>query len=465
MASTGSFAHVHWSSRLTFIMAAVGSSVGLGNFWRFPFEAGRNGGGAFVLTYLICILLVALPLLLAEFAIGRRGQQSAVGSYRQVAVLSNRSPAWRAIGWLGMVSVFFVLSYYSVIAGWLVSYIPIIATGKLSGASADDVGKIFANLLANPWVLTAGHAVFMAITTFIVARGIKGGIELAVKILMPAFFVMLLLITIASGIIGDFAAGASFLLTPDFSKITPSVILSALGQAFFSIGVGGAMMVTYGSYIPSDVNLPRAGLTIAFCDTLVAVIAGLAIFPIVFGFGLDAAEGPGLLFVTLPVAFAQMGGGGLVFGLVFFLLALFAALTTSISLLEVATSWAEQKAGGQRAKVATILGLLAFLFGMLSVLGQNVWRDIHPLGALKFFEGKSILDTFDTLLGTIMMPLTGIFVAIFVGWVARKEIFSEELSFSNPWLFSIWRFLIRFVCPPALLYTLYLGIVGMPVTG
>lgn len=465
MAATGSCAHAHWSSRLAFIMAAVGSSVGLGNFWRFPFEAGRNGGGAFVLTYLICILLMALPLLLAEFAIGRRGQQSAVGSYHQVAVLSNRSPGWRAIGWVGMLVVFFILAYYSVIAGWIIAYIPIIVTGKLTGASAEDVGQIFANLLANPWILTAGHAVFMATTTFIVARGIKGGIELAVKILMPAFSLMLLLITIASAIIGDFAAGASFLLTPDFSKITPLVVLSATGQAFFTLSLTGALMVTYGAYSTGDVNLPRAGLTVAMSDTLVAVIAGLAIFPIVFGFGLDASEGPGLLFVTLPVAFSQMGGGGLVFGLVFFLLALFAALTTSISLLEVATSWAEEKAGGQRAKVATILGLLAFLIGMLSVLGQNVWSDIHPLGALKMFEGQGILDTFNTLLGTIMLPLMGVFVAIFAGWVASKEIFSEELNFSNPRLFSIWRFLIRFVCPPALLYILYLAISGAPVAG
>lgn len=465
MASTGSYVHAHWSSRLTFIMAAVGSSVGLGNFWRFPFEAGRNGGGAFVLTYLICILLMALPLLLAEFAIGRRGQQSAVGSYQQVAVLSNRSPAWRAIGWFGMVVVFFILSYYSVIAGWIVSYIPIIASGTLTGASASDVGQIFANLLNSPWILTAGHGAFMALTTFIVARGVKGGIELAVKILMPAFFIMLLLITIASAIIGDFAAGAKFLLTPDFSKITPLVVLSATGQAFFTLSLSGALMVTYGAYSTADVNLPRAGLTVALSDTLVAVIAGLAIFPIVFAFGLDASEGPGLLFVTLPVAFAQMGAAGLVFGLVFFLLALFAALTTSISLLEVATSWAEEKAGGQRAKVATILGFLAFLVGMLSVLGQNVWNDVHPLGALSVFEGQGILDTFDTLLGKIMMPLTGVFVAIFAGWVASEHIFSEELNFSNPLLFSIWLFLIRFVCPPSLLYILYLGIRDTPVGG
>ncbi|MBT4522683.1 MAG: sodium-dependent transporter [Halieaceae bacterium] len=457
MADKGFYAHANWSSRLTFILAAVGSSVGLGNFWRFPFEAGRNGGGAFVLIYLICILLVAMPLLLAELGIGRRGKQSAVGSYRQVAVLSNRSPAWRFIGWLGMTAVFFTLAYYSVIAGWIVAYIPIIAMGKLIGASAGDIRQIFTNLLASPWTLTICHAVFMAVTTFIVARGIKGGIELAVKILMPAFFVMLLLVTIASGVIGDFAAGAKFLLTPDFSKINPRVILSATGQAFFSIGLTGALMVTYGAYVTSDISLPRAGLSIAFSDTLVAVIAGLAIFPIVYGFGLDASEGPGLLFVTLPVAFAQMGDSGLVFGLVFFLLALFAALTSSISVLEVATSWAEEQLGGQRAKVATILGFLAFLIGMFSVLGLNVWSDVHPLGVIKLFEGKDILNTFDTLLGKIMLPLSGFFVAIFAGWIAAKEIFSEELNFSDPRLFAAWRFLIRFVCPPAVLYILYQG--------
>lgn len=465
MAATGCYAHANWSSRLTFILAAVGSSVGLGNFWRFPFEAGRNGGGAFVLTYLICIMFVALPLLLAEFAIGRRGKQSAVGCYQQVAMLSHRSPAWSAIGWLGMIVLFLALAYYSVIAGWIVAYIPIIATGKLVGANADEVGHLFANLQASPWTLTAGHAVFMAITTFIVARGIKGGIELAVKILMPVFFIMLLLITIASGIIGDFAAGASFLLTPDFSQITPRVILSATGQAFFSIGLTGALMVTYGAYVTSDTNLPRAGLTIAFSDTLVAVIAGLAIFPIVFGFDLDASAGPGLLFVTLPVAFAKIGTGGLLFGLVFFLLALFAALTSSMSILEVATSWAEEKAGGHRAKVATILGLLAFFVGMLSVLGQNVWSDVHPLDSLKIFQGKGILDTFDTLLGKIMLPFIGILVAIFSGWVASKEIFSAEFNFGNPRLFSIWHFLIRFVCPPAVLYILYQGISGTSVAG
>ncbi len=419
-------AHEHWSSRFAFLMAAIGSSVGLGNFWRFPYTAGEGGGAAFVLFYLACVALVAFPILMAEYAIGRKTGLSAVESTEALALEENRSRGWGVIGWVGMLASFLILTFYSVIAGWILIYIPVTVSGTLSGATADEVQTTFGSVTSDVPLVMAAHGAFIALTAFIVARGIKGGIEVAVKYLMPAFFVMLLGIVVFSAISGDFVAAARFLFEPDFSKLGFDDMLSALGQAFFSIGVGVGLMITYGAYLDRNQDIPSSAGIVATSDTLVAIIAGLAIFPIVFAFDVEPNAGPGLFFVTLPTAFAQMPGGA-VFGAVFFTLAFFAAITSSISLLEVSVSWFEEQKSINRWGAAFGLGFLIWVIGVGSILSLG------------------FLDFVGYITGSLLLPLGGLLVAVFAGWFVSKKVFVEE--FGDSWVVPIWRFLIRYVAP------------------
>ncbi|MEM1102556.1 MAG: sodium-dependent transporter [Pseudomonadota bacterium] len=451
----------HWSSRIAFLFAAVGSSVGLGNFWRFPYEAGANGGSAFVLLYVVAVLLLGAPILMAELFVGRRGGGSAIGSIARVAKESGASPIvasfWTLAGWCGIVASFCVLSFYGVIAGWIIAYIVTFLTGALKGASPETVAALFEALLANPGRMAFFQALFMGMTVLIIARGLKGGIETAVDILMPTFFIMLIGITIAVCWIGDAGAAAEFLLTPDFSKITPDVVAAAVGQAFFSIGLGSAIMYAYGAYMTKDLNIPRSGAIIIASDTFVAMIAGFAIFPLVFAFGLDPAGGPGLLFVTLPIAFAQMPFG-MVLGAVFFFLALFAALTSAISLLEAMTALGAEHGHNNRPAISIGTGLVCYILGIGSVLSFNVLKDFHPLGFLPLFEGQGVLDMLDTLTSRILMPLSGFITALFAGWAVTREAAKDELSFLSPWGFQVWRFLVRFIAPTALFIVILHGL-------
>ncbi len=436
----------HWSSRFAFILAAVGAAVGLGNFWRFPYMAGENGGSVFVVVYILCIIAVALPILMAELLIGRRGGLSAVGSVRKVAVESDRSASWRVIGWISMIAAFLILSYYSVIAGWVIAYIPPAVTGALKGITAEASGARFDALLAAPGLLVFYHALFMVLTVFIVSRGVIRGIERAVEILMPLFFVMLLVVVVYSWVTGDTDRAFAFLFSPDFSKITPSMVLDAIGQAFFSIGVGMAIMITYGAYLTPATNIPRSSSIICFADTLVAVLAGIAIFPIVFAVGLDPASGPGLIFVTLPVAFGQMPFGQ-IFGTVFFALALFAALTSSISLLEIVVSWGEEHTSWSRARLAYVSGLSAWVIGIASVLSTNIWADVYLLGMFTPFQTMTIFDLLDYLTANIMLPVAGLLTAIFAGWFVQKALTLRELGLPDGAAYAIWRILVRYVAP------------------
>jgi len=437
--------HEHWSSRFTFVLAAIGSAVGLGNFWRFPYTAGENGGGAFVIIYAVCVALVALPILMAELFIGRRGGTDAVDSVRQVAIGDARSSGWSVFAWISMTAAFLILTFYSVIAGWIIAYIPDAATGGLQGINAEASGEKFGALLADPWTMLACHTLFMGLTVTIVARGLHAGIETAVQILMPAFFIMLLGIVAFAAVAGDLAAAARFLFHVDFSKITGAVVLEAIGQAFFSIGVGTAIMLTYGAYLTEDAHIPRASVYIAFSDTMVAVLAGFAIFPIVFQFGLDPAGGPGLIFVTLPVAFGQMAFGQ-VFATVFFVLALFAALTSSISMLEIPVRRCIDHYNLPRVLSALLLGAVAWIIGLASVFSFNIWGGWHPFGFVEAFEGKTLFDMLDFLTSNIMLPLAGFLTAVFAGWVLSEAVAKEELRLS-PRLHRAWRVLIRFVAP------------------
>ncbi len=452
--------HEHWSSRLGFILAAVGAAVGLGNFWRFPYTAGENGGGAFVLVYIFCVVAVAFPILMAELLIGRRGGMSAVGSTRKVAVEDGHSGAWQIVGWIGMIGGFLILTYYSVIAGWIIAYTPDAAMGHFKNITAEASAARFDRLLADPWLLMLCHGIFMILTVYIVSRGIAKGIEVAVDILMPMFFIMLMGVVAYSWVTGDIGRALSFLFTPDFSKITPAAVLDAIGQAFFSIGVGAAIMLTYGSYLTSETRIPFASGVICFADTLVAVLAGIAIFPIVFAVGLDPASGPGLIFVTLPVAFGQMPFGA-VFATVFFALALFAALTSSISLLEIMVSWADERAGWPRRRTSYIVGFVAWLIGLGSVFSFNIWSDLHLLKAFETFKTMTIFDLLDYLTSNLLLPLDGVLIALFAGWILSRKLTLEELGLSDGRVYRMWRFLVRYVAPigvgAVLIYSAFLS--------
>jgi NSS family neurotransmitter:Na+ symporter len=452
MALSGGNEHT-WSSGTTFILAAVGAAVGLGNIWKFPYVVGVSGGGAFVLVYILCVFLIAIPILIGEILIGRLGGKSPPVAMAEVAADSGRSRAWSIVGWMGVITGYLIATFYTVIAGWTLAYIFKALTG-FSGAAAGDVAGQFDELLASPGTLMIWATIFMFFTLFIVARGLHGGIEKAVKFLMPSLFVMLLVMIGYAAIAGDFGAGLSFLFSADFSKIDAPAVLSAIGQAFFSIGVAMGLMMAYGSYVPKSVSLTKASVIIAVADTVVAILAGLMIFPIVFANGLDPAEGPGLIFKTLPTAFADMPGGS-IFGALFFLLLAFAAITSNISIIEPIVAYGRDRWGWTRIKGCTVFGIIAWLIGMLSVFSFNIWSDVTPLGMFKVFEGKTFFDLIDYLTANLLMPLGGILIALFVGWRLKKEHLESELSFSSPLVAQAWLILMRFVAPAAILWVLY----------
>jgi NSS family neurotransmitter:Na+ symporter len=440
--------HEMFSSRLGFIFAAIGAAVGLGNIWKFPYMLGVNGGAAFVLVYLVAIILIAMPIMLAEMILGRRGRMSAVNSLRSIALEIGSSPRWCWLGWLGMFALFLVLSFFSVVAGWAMAYVFKMLSGSFNGMSPDEIGATFGQFLDSPGTLIAWHAAFMICTVFIVARGIKGGIERAVTIMMPTLFVMLIGLVIYGMFAGEFLQAVDYLFTPDFSKLTPQVTLAAVGQAFFSVNVGIGGVLTYAAYLPDDVDLVSSSLIVVLGDTLVALLAGLMIFPIVFAYNLDPAQGPGLIFVTLSTAFANMPAGSLI-GAVFFTLIFLAALTSSLSMLETSVSRLEEIKGSSRPKMAMALGSAIFLFGFLTVFSFNYLADVHPLGFMKMFENKTVFDLIDFLTLNIIMPLGGLTYAIFVGWWLTKEMKMETLGLQDALLFKSWHFLIRYVVPIA----------------
>jgi len=491
---------VRWSSRAAFILAAIGSAVGLGNLWRFPYVAGENGGGAFVLFYVICVALIGLPVLVAELFIGRRGRGSAVGSVVAIAKSEGRSSLWSLQSWFGMIGSFVILTFYSVIAGWVMAYVVMIggdlfaSIGKnglaglgasaFEGQSREDVSAKLGELLNDPMRMIIYHALFISLTVAIVGRGIKGGIETAVTILMPAFFVLLIILFGFALIEGDAAKGADFLLGLRLDELfagvkNGSVVSAALGQAFFSIGLGSALMTTYGAYMTQDQNLPRSSRLIAIADTSVGVIAGLAIFPIVFGMGLAADGGPTLMFQTLPLAFHSMPVGGL-FGMAFFLLAFFAAITSSIALLETSTKWLdEQSAGNHRFKSAAGLGVAIFFIGVANALSQvsatnangevvrdyffNTWR---PWGGISIFQNGDgtpmELLSFLSATTDIILPVAGFITALFAGWVVSTSTAREAIGFESDKWFQRWRFLIRYVCPIGIGAVIIYGIIIAP---
>lgn len=454
-----------WSSRTGFVLAAVGAAVGLGNLVRFPAEAAANGGGAFVLFYIFCILLIGLPVMLSETLIGRHGQASATDSVKKMAMESNASTAWSGLAGLGVISAFMILAFYCVIGGWVLYYIGIfigdifnsgIIGGALVGSTAEDIKAIFPSLLESGGTMALLDALFVLVTVYFVARGVSGGIEVVSVWLMPAFFLLLIGITIYGAFGGAFGETVTYLFTVDFSKLTGPVMLAAIGQAFFSLSLGVAGMMTYGSYVGRDVNLAKTSTMISFADTSVALIAGLCIFPIVFAAGLSSDGGLGLMFDVLPHAFQSMPAGSVI-GLAFFVMVGFAALTSSVSLMEVPTAWAMGKFGFSRLSTALMVAFLALLLGIASAYSFNAISGFHPLGFIPLFEGQGVFDVLDSVTAKLLMPIGALLTAIFVGWIADRQLIDSENGLSGG-LHLFWRFLVRWLCPLALTAILIVGI-------
>ena len=464
MAATGS-GHENWSSRGAFILAAVGSAVGLGNLVRFPAEAGTNGGGAFVLFYIFCVLLIGLPVLLSEILIGRHGQAAAPLSFRKIAEESGGAKAWELVATLGIISAFLVLSFYCVLGGWVLYYIGLFigdiftsgpVTGAFAGQSFETVDGFFGAMVSDGLATSVLDVVFLGITVFFVARGVSGGIEKVAVYLMPAFFFLLLGITVYGMFGGALGRTVDYLFTFEPSKLTGEVMLAAVGQAFFSLSLGVAGMVTYGAYVGRDVNLASTSGVIAAADTSVALIAGLCIFPIVFAAGLEPNGGLGLMFQTLPHAFSDIPFGTLI-GLAFFIMVGFAALTSSVALMEAPTSFVMERFGMSRGQAASIVTASAGVLGVLSALSTGVLSGFHPLGFIPMFEGLAILDFLDTLTGKLTMPIGALLTAVFIGWVASRRLLDNENGLSG-WLHRFWLFLVRWFCPLVLTLILFGGV-------
>ena len=432
-----------WSSQRIFILAAVGSAVGLGNIWKFPYIAGENGGGAFVLVYLLCVALIGLPVLMAEIGLGRMGKANPPQAMANLAADFRASPLWALVGLAGVLAGLLILSFYTVIAGWAMDYFVQSAMGHFRGINSEQVGDYFDGLLANPWALLFWHTVMVALTLAIVAKGVKGGLEKALNLMMPLLFLILLILLGWSVAQASFQDSLRFLFAPDFSKLTWEAVLVAMGHAFFTLSIGMGAMMVYGSYLPERYSIGKAAVWIVLADTLVALLAGVIIFTVVFGNGLAAGAGPGLLFQTLPVAFGQMSGGWF-WGTLFFFLVVLAALSSAISLIEPAVSWVEQNWRISRVKATGLLGALVWLLGIGTVLSFNVWADVH------FLPGKTFFDSLDFITANIMLPLGGMLIAVFMAWVVSDRQRQAEFRLM-PGLDAAFKWDLRLIAPVGVL--------------
>jgi NSS family neurotransmitter:Na+ symporter len=442
--------HEQWSSRFAFLMASVGFAVGLGNIWRFPYVAGENGGAAFVLVYLACAFGIGVPILMAELMVGRRGRLSPPRSMRAVAEADGRSSLWQWVGGMGLLAAFTIEIVYAVIVGWVLWYLFKAVTTGFAGVDVVGAESQFNAMLADPVGMVFWTLLGLLITGYIIYSGVQGGIEKAVTILMPVLFSLLVVLAIYNVFAGGMGEAVEWLFTPDWSKITPSVFLAAIGQAFFSIGVAMGGMMTFGAYLPKSVSIPRSALIIVVADTSVALLAGLVIFPAVFNNGLDPAAGAGLIFKTLPVAFAQMPGG-YVFSIAFFLLLSVAGITSMVGLVECVTAWIEDHRGFPRHKSAMVVVSAIAVLSVLSVLSYNLLAEYQVLGR----DLNGLLDYFSN---QILLPLGGLLIAIFVGWFVSKAVSAEELGFRSETFYGVWRFLLRFIVPPAVFIIFVMGI-------
>ena len=442
-----------WSSGRTFLLASIGGAIGLGNIWRFPYIMGENGGGAFVFVYLAAAFLVAVPILSAEVAIGRLGRASPYTAMAGVATRSGRVALWGLVGGMGLLTGYLIMSFYSVIAGSTADYLVLAARGAFVGLDRESATALNAGLNQDPMRLGAWHTLFMLVTCVIVGRGVRRGVEVAVRLLMPLLLLLLLTVVAYALLEGDAAEGLAFMFDFRFEQLTAASALEAVSHAFFSIGVAMGLMMMYGAFAPREVSLPQACLGITVADTSVAVLAGIAIFPLVFANGLAPDSGTSLVFLTLPIAFGGMPGGSAI-GTVFFLLLAFAALTSAIALMEAAVSLLQERFAFSRWRATWVVGASLWALGLLTVLSFGVGESWNVVA------GKNPFELIDFLTATLMMPLGGALIALFAGWRMKRALLQGELGWRDGPLFTIWLWLLRVVAPLAILYLMYLALFG-----
>ncbi len=444
--------HAIWGHRGTFVLAATGSAVGLGNIWKFPYITGENGGGAFVLMYLVFIALIGIPIMIAEVLLGRRGRANPINAVALVSEETGAPRLWSGIGWCAVLAGFLILSYYSVIAGWTLEYVTSALQGEFAGLDGASSTLAFESLLADKNRLIGWQTLFIGLTVLVVAFGVTKGLETAVRLLMPLLFALLLVLLGYAVVAGDFAAGAEFMFGFNFRDLSWEAAAIALGHAFFTLSLAMGAIMAYGSYMPGKASIGTMVLTVAVLDTLVALIAGLAIFPIVFATpGISPGEGAGLMFVSLPVAFGTMPMG-VVFGALFFLLITLAAWSSTISLLEPAVAYITEKFGLKRLSANLLIAGSAWFVGLGTVLSFNDWKAITLIGKFNFFGLVDFVTT------NLMLPLGGLLMAIFVGWVVRRDILRNELRQESERFFNLWYWVLRYISPLALLVVLLAGL-------
>jgi len=426
----------NWGGKLGFILAAAGSAIGLGNIWKFPYITGIHGGGAFVIVYLICILLVGLPIMMAEIYFGKMTQKSPVGAFKHFESKKIISKQFYLVGWLGVISSILVLSFYSVVAGWAWHYLYLSFNG-FSGTDA-EVTSLFGKLYVNPYIQLGWHTLMMVVTVWIISKGVSKGIEKASKVLMPILFIILLGLMFYSLTLSGGMKAVRFMFYPDFSKIDAEGVIQALGHSFFTLSLGMGAMITYGSYLKKDVNIVKSSIIISILDTVIALVAGVMIFSIVFSYDLKATSGPSLIFKTLPVIFAKMPGGQIV-AILFFILLIFAALTSAISLLEVAVSYFVDEKNWTRKKATVVIGLFIYLLGILSAISS-----------LKIMN-ETYLDFFDNITTKYFLPIGGLFTILIFAYGIDHKAKMEELNL-NPLVYQLFNWTIRIITPAVLIF-------------
>ena len=436
---------VNFGSKIGAILAAAGSAVGLGNIWRFPYEAGNHGGAAFILVYLACVFILGMPIMIAEFTVGRRAKASTGKAFGILAP----GTQWKWLGRLGVLSGLLILGYYSVVAGWTLEYIITSLSNGFAGKGPEDYVAIFQNFSQDPVRPIVWCLVFLFLTHFVIVKGVKDGIEKSSKVLMPVLFILILVLAVCSMSLPDASKGLEFLLKPDFSKVNADVFLGAMGQAFFSLSLGMGCLSTYASYFGSDTQMGKTALSVGVIDTMVAILAGLIIFPAAFSVGIQPDAGPSLIFITLPNVFQQAFGGvpflAMIFSLMFYVLLALAALTSTISLHEVVTAYLNEQFGMSRGRAAVWVTGFCVVTGVLSSLSLGVWDD-------KFF-GLGFFDLLDFVTAKLMLPLSGLLVSLFVGWYLKRLLSYEELTnygLQKAPYFPIYMFILRYLAPIAI---------------
>ncbi|MCL7751471.1 sodium-dependent transporter [Guyparkeria hydrothermalis] len=445
--------HPEWSGRLAFILASAGSAVGLGNIWKFPYIMGENGGGAFVMIYLACLLIVATPILISEVMLGRRARSNPIIGMGKLADQAGVSRGWQLIGWMGVLTGFLILSFYSVVMGWALSYVEKAATGAFVGASAATIEGLFDGLVGNPGTLLFWHTVAMVMTVAVVARGVRGGLELATRIMMPLLIVILVLLVGYNIGTSGFAPAMDFMFAPDFSQVTAQTFLVALGHAFFTLSLGMGAIMVYGSYMPRGTSIVRAGIWIIVLDTGIALLAGMVIFPIVFSNGMSPEQGAGLIFQTLPLALGQMEWGYFL-AIVLFVLVSIAAWTSAISLVEPAVSYLWERFGVRRLHSAIAVGVATWSIGVLAALSFNLLDDVTLFG-------KTAFGLLEFTTANILLPAGGMLIALFAAWRMPRADSAEELGLAG-WRYRLWWWLAAIVAPlgVALVFLNGLGLFG-----